>query len=173
MITLVRGDGIGPEVVDGAVRAIEATGAEIEWEARDAGASAIPKHGAPLPEATLESIRRTRLCLKGPLATPIGGGYRSVNVALRREFDLYANVRPARTFAGLPERYDNVDLVVVRENTQGEYSGIEHYIDPTRSAAEAISIITRYGCDRIVRFAFEYARANGRKRSRWCTRRTS
>jgi isocitrate dehydrogenase (NAD+) len=163
VITLLRGDGIGPEVVDGAVRAIEATGAEIEWEARDAGASAIPKHGAPLPEETLESIRKNRLCLKGPLATPIGGGYSSVNVALRREFDLYANVRPARTFAGLPGRYDHVDLVVVRENTQGEYSGIEHYIDPTRNAAESISIITRHGCDRIVRFAFEYARANRRK----------
>jgi isocitrate dehydrogenase (NAD+) len=164
VITLLRGDGIGPEVVDGAVRAIEATGAEIEWDSRDAGASAIPKHGAPLPEETLESIRKNRLCLKGPLATPTGGGYSSVNVALRREFDLYANVRPARTFAGLPGRYDHVDLVVVRENTQGEYSGIEHYIDPTRNAAESISIITRHGCDRIVRFAFEYARANGRKR---------
>ena len=163
-VTLIRGDGIGPEVVDGAVRAIEATGAAIEWQPADAGAGAVPTHGTPLPDATLESIRRNRLCLKGPLATPIGGGYRSVNVALRLEFDLYANLRPARTFAGLANRYDNVDLVVVRENTQGEYSGIEHYIDPTRSAAEAISIITRHGCVRIVRFAFEYARANGRKR---------
>ncbi|HTB59391.1 MAG TPA: isocitrate/isopropylmalate family dehydrogenase [Polyangia bacterium] len=163
VVTLLRGDGIGPEVVDAAVRAIEATGAEIDWEPRDAGAGAIPQHGAPLPEVTLESIRRTRLCLKGPLATPVGGGYASVNVALRREFDLYANVRPARTFAGLAGRYDQVDLVVVRENTEGEYSGIEHYIDPARNAAEAISIITRHGCDRIVRFAFEYARANGRK----------
>jgi isocitrate dehydrogenase (NAD+) len=163
VVTLLRGDGIGPEVVDAAVRAIEATGAEIEWEPRDAGAGAIPQHGAPLPEATLESLRRTRLCLQGPLATPIGGGYASVNVALRRELDLYANVRPARTFAGLAGRYDQVDLVVVRENTEGEYSGIEHYIDPARNAAEAISIITRHGCDRIVRFAFEYARANKRK----------
>ena len=164
VVTLLRGDGIGPEVVDAAVRAIEATGAEIDWEPRDAGAGAIPKHGAPLPEVTLESIRRTHLCLKGPLATPVGGGYASVNVALRREFDLYANVRPARTFAGLAGRYDHVDLVVVRENTEGEYSGIEHYIDPARNAAEAISIITRHGCDRIVRFAFEYARANQRKK---------
>jgi isocitrate dehydrogenase (NAD+) len=163
-ITLLRGDGIGPEVVDAAVRVIDATGAEIEWETRDAGTGAIAKHGAPLPEETLDSIRRTRLCLKGPLATPIGGGYSSINVALRREFELFANVRPARTFAGLRGRYDQVDLVVVRENTQGEYSGIEHYIDPTRSAAEAISIITRHGCDRIVRFAFEYARANRRQR---------
>src|SRR4029079_18981994 len=107
---------------------------------------------------------KNSLCLKGPLATPIGGGYRSVNVALRQEFDLYANLRPARVYQGLPNRYDKVDLFVVRENTQGEYSGIEHYIDPTKNAAEAISIITRHGCDRIVRFAFEYARANGRKR---------
>jgi isocitrate dehydrogenase (NAD+) len=162
-VTLIRGDGIGPEVVDAAVRAIEATGAEITWDPRDAGAGAIPKHGAPLPEATLASIRANRLCLKGPLATPIGGGYRSVNVALRQEFDLYANLRPARVYAGLPNRYDKVDLFVVRENTQGEYSGIEHYIDPTRSAAEAISIITRHGSDRIIRFAFEHARAAGRK----------
>jgi isocitrate dehydrogenase (NAD+) len=162
-VTLVRGDGIGPEVVDAAVRALEATGAEIEWDPQDAGAGAIQRHGAPLPDATLRSIRANRLCLKGPLATPIGGGYRSVNVALRQELDLYANVRPARTFQGIRSRYDRVDLVVVRENTQGEYSGIEHYIDPTRSAAEAISIITRHGCDRIVRFAFEHARATGRR----------
>jgi isocitrate dehydrogenase (NAD+) len=162
-VTLIRGDGIGPEVVDAAVRAIEATGAAIVWDPRDAGAGAIPKHGAPLPEATLASIRENRLCLKGPLATPIGGGYRSVNVALRQEFDLYANLRPARTFAGADSRYEKVDLFVVRENTQGEYSGIEHYIDPTRSAAEAISIVTRFGSDRIIRFAFEHARANGRK----------
>jgi isocitrate dehydrogenase (NAD+) len=163
-VTLLRGDGIGPEVIDAAVRAIEATGASIAWEPMDAGAGAIPIHGAPLPEATLASIRAHRVCFKGPLATPIGGGYRSVNVALRQEFDLYANVRPARSFAGLHTRYDKVDILVVRENTQGEYSGIEHFIDPTKSAAEAISIITRFGSDRIIRFAFEYARANGRKR---------
>jgi hypothetical protein len=162
-VTLIRGDGIGPEVVDAAVQAVEATGAQIEWEPQLAGAGAIPLAGAPLPEATVASIRANRLCLKGPLATPIGGGYRSVNVALRQEFDLYANLRPARTYAGLANRYEKVDLVVVRENTQGEYSGIEHYIDPTRSAAEAISIITRHGSDRIIRFAFEHARAAGRK----------
>jgi isocitrate dehydrogenase (NAD+) len=165
-VTLIRGDGIGPEVVDAAVRAVEATGALISWDPRDAGAGAIAQHGAPLPEATLASIRKNRLCLKGPLATPIGGGYRSVNVALRLEFDLYANLRPARTYVGLTSKYvhhDNVDLFVVRENTQGEYSGIEHYIDPSKSAAEAISIITRHGSDRIIRFAFEHARAAGRK----------
>ncbi len=163
LVTLIRGDGIGPEVVDAAVQAVEATGAEIAWDPQEAGAGAIPKAGSPLPEATLASIRSTRLCLKGPLATPVGGGYRSVNVALRQEFDLYANLRPARTYEGLANRYQDVDLIVVRENTQGEYSGIEHYIDPTRNAAEAISIITRHGCDRIVRFAFEHARATGRK----------
>ncbi|MFZ5894984.1 MAG: isocitrate/isopropylmalate dehydrogenase family protein [Myxococcota bacterium] len=163
-VTLIRGDGIGPEVVDAAVRAVDATGAAIEWEPHEAGAGAIPKHGAPLPDSTVASIRANRWCLKGPLATPIGGGYRSVNVALRQEFDLYANFRPARTYEGLRGRYEKVDLFVVRENTQGEYSGIEHYIDPSRSAAEAISIITRHGSDRILRFAFEFARANNRKR---------
>src|SRR4029079_13101507 len=100
---------------------------------------------------------KNSLCLKGPLATPIGGGYRSVNVALRQEFDLYANLRPARTYQGLKNRYDKVDLFVVRENTQGEYSGIEHYIDPTRSAAEAISIITKHGSDRLIRLAVQHA----------------
>ena len=163
-VTLIRGDGIGPEVMDAAVRAVEATSASVTWESMDAGAGAIPKHGAPLPEATLASIRTHRVCFKGPLATPVGGGYRSINVELRQEFELYANLRPVRSFLGLVTRYDKVDLAVVRENTQGEYSGIEHFIDPTKNAAEAISIITRFGCDRIVRFAFEYARAHGRKR---------
>jgi isocitrate dehydrogenase (NAD+) len=162
-VTLIRGDGIGPEVMDAAVRALEATGLSFDWEVMHAGANAIPVHGAPLPEATLESIRTNRICFKGPLATPVGGGYRSVNVALRQEFDLYANVRPARSFSGLATRYENVDLIVVRENTQGEYMGIEHFIDPSRSAAESISIVTRFGCDRIVRFAFELARAQQRK----------
>jgi isocitrate dehydrogenase (NAD+) len=163
-VTLIRGDGIGPEVIDAAVRLIEATGAAIDWEPADAGASAIPVSGAPLPHSTLESIKKNRLCLKGPLATPVGGGYRSVNVELRQELDLYANVRPARSFDGVASRYDHVDVVVVRENTQGEYMGIEHFIDPTRNAAESISIITRFGSDRIIRFAFEYARAHGRKK---------
>ena len=173
VITLVRGDGIGPEVVDGAVRAIEATGAEIEWEARDAGASAIPKHGAPLPEETLESIRRTRLCLKGPLTTPIGGGYSSINVALRREFDLFANVRPARTFAGLPGRYDKVDLVVVRENTQGEYRASS--TTSTRRAAPPRRSRSSRGTDATASFALRSnTRApTGASWSRSCTRRTS
>ena len=161
-VTLIKGDGIGPEVVDAAVEVLEAVGAPIEWEEADAGAGAIDRQGAPLPEATLASIRKNRLCLKGPLGTPVGSGYQSVNVALRHEFDLYVNLRPVRTYQGLENRYTNVDIVVIRENTQGEYSGIEHFIDPSRSAAEAISIITRFGCDRIIRYAFEYARAASR-----------
>ena len=163
-VTLIKGDGTRTEVIDSAIQVIEVTGVSLDWELAEAGAGAVAKHEAPLPEATVESIRRNHLCLKGPLATPIGGGYKSVNVALRQEFDLYANVRPAHTFDGLENKYAHVDLVVVRENTQGEYSGIEHFIDPTRSAAEAISIITRYGCDRIIRFAFQYARDKGRRR---------
>src|ERR1700682_5887452 len=162
-VTLIPGDGIGPEVVDAAVQAIEAAGAKLQWERAAAGASAVPTHGTPIPAETLESIRRNKLALKGPLATPIGEGYRSVNVALRKEFDLYANVRPARSFAGVETRYTGVDLVVVRENTQGLYSGVEHYVDEERSAAESISIITRKGSERIVEYAFEYAKAHRRR----------
>ncbi len=162
-VSLIHGDGIGPEVIAAAVRAIDATGAAISWEPAIAGAGAISAHGTPLPDETVAALRRTSLALKGPLATPVGEGYRSVNVALRKEFDLYANVRPARSFEGVRTRYDNVDLVVVRENTQGLYSGVEHYIDDEHSAAESISIITRKGSERVVRFAFEYAKKNGRR----------
>src|SRR5258708_5821058 len=157
-VTLIPGDGIGPEVVDAAVQAIEAAGAKLEWQRAAAGAGAVPTHGTPIPAATLESIRRNKLALKGPLATPIGDGYRSVNVALRKEFDLYANVRPARSFAGVETRYTGVDLIVIRENTQGMYAGDEH------NAAESISIITRKGSERIVEYAFQYAKTRGRKR---------
>ncbi|GAC1340700.1 MAG: isocitrate dehydrogenase [Myxococcales bacterium] len=163
-VTLIPGDGIGPEVVDAAVQAIEAAGAKLEWHRAAAGAGAVPTHGTPIPPETLESVRRTKLALKGPLATPIGDGYRSVNVALRKEFDLYANVRPARSFAGVETRYTGVDLVVIRENTQGMYSGVEHYVDDERTAAEAISIITRKGSERIVEYAFQYAKTRGRRR---------
>jgi isocitrate dehydrogenase (NAD+) len=126
--------------------------------------AAVEKEHDPLPARTIQSIERTKLALKGPLATPKGEGYRSVNVALRQHFDLYANVRPVRTIAGVPSRYDNVDLVVVRENTEDIYSGIEHYVGPGRTAAESIAVITRYGSERIVRYAFEYARKEKRKR---------
>src|SRR3954453_24084799 len=163
-VTLIPGDGIGPEVVSAAVEVIEAAGVKLEWHRAAAGAGAVPTHGTPIPAATLESIRNTKLALKGPLATPIGEGYRSVNVALRKEFDLYANVRPARSFAGVETRYTGIDLVVIRENTQGLYSGVEHFIDEERSAAESISIITRKGSERIVEYAFQYTKSRGRRK---------
>jgi isocitrate dehydrogenase (NAD+) len=162
-VTLIPGDGIGPEVVNAAVEAIEAAGAKLQWERAAAGAGAMATHGTPIPAETLESIRRNKLALKGPLSTPIGEGFRSVNVALRKEFDLYANVRPARSFAGVETRYSGVDLVVIRENTQGMYSGVEHYIDEERSAAESISIITRAGSARIIEYAFAYCKTNKRR----------
>src|SRR4051812_12151718 len=163
-VTLIPGDGIGPEVVAAAIEVIEAAGVRLEWQRVAAGAGAVPTHGTPIPASTLESIGQTKLALKGPLATPIGEGYRSVNVALRKEFDLYANVRPARSFAGVETRYTGVDLVVIRENTQGLYSGVEHFIDEERSAAESISIITRKGSERIVEYAFQYAKSRGRRK---------
>ena len=163
-VTLIPGDGIGPEVVNAAVEVIDQAGAKLSWERAAAGAGAVPTHGTPIPAETLESIRRNRLALKGPLATPVGEGYRSVNVALRKEFDLYANVRPAQSFAGVETRYTGVDLIVIRENTQGLYSGVEHYIDEERSAAESIAIITRKGSERIIEYAFQYCKTNRRRR---------
>src|SRR5258708_4480560 len=162
--TLSPGDGIGPEVVSAAVEAIEAAGAKLTWERAAAGASAVPTHGTPIPAETLDSIRRNKLALKGPLATPVGEGYRSVNVALRKEFALYANVRPARSFTGVETRFTGVDLVVIRENTEGLYSGVEHYIDEEHSAAETISIITRKGSERIIDYAFSLVRTRHRRR---------
>jgi isocitrate dehydrogenase (NAD+) len=163
-VTLVEGDGIGPEITAATLRAIEAAGGRLAWERADAGAGAIAKHGDPLPAATLASIAKNRIALKGPLGTPSGGGYRSVNVTLRQHFDLYANVRPAKTIPGVPSRYTGVDLVIVRENTEDLYAGIEHYVDARRSAAESIAVITRFGSERIIAYAFEYARRHGRKR---------
>ena len=163
-VTLIEGDGIGPEISAATVRAIEAAGGKLAWERADAGAGAVAKLGDPLPQATIDSIKRNTLALKGPLATPSGGGYRSVNVTLRQQFDLFANVRPAKTIAGVPSRYTNVDLVIVRENTEDLYAGVEHYVDPRRTAAESIAIITRFGSERVITYAFEYARAHGRKK---------
>jgi isocitrate dehydrogenase (NAD+) len=164
--TLIPGDGIGPDITDATVRVLEAAGAEFEWDRRLAGMAAVEKFDDPMPDETIESIERTGLALKGPLETPVGGGYRSVNVALRRTFDLYANVRPARSVV-TGGRFENVDIVLIRENTEGLYSGIEHYIaigkDP-RAAAESTAVVTRYGSDRIIRYAFEYAVAHGRKK---------
>lgn len=163
-VTLIPGDGIGPSICDAAVRIIDATGVPIEWEQVEAGLSALDKYKDPLPPYVLESIGRTRVALKGPLTTPVGSGFRSVNVALRKEFDLYANLRPARSFEGVQSRYKEIDLVIVRENTEEFYAGIEHYIDPSRSAAETIGVVTRSGSTRILEYAYEYARAARRKK---------
>jgi isocitrate dehydrogenase (NAD+) len=165
-ITLIPGDGIGPEVTNATVRVLQAAGAELEFDEQLAGVAALEKVSDPLPEATLESVRRNRIVLKGPLTTPSGTGFRSINVALRKEFDLYANVRPALTIVP-GGRYQDIDLVLIRENTEGLYVGVEHFIglegDP-RAAAESVMIITRFGAERICRYAFEYARRNGRKK---------
>ncbi len=164
--TLIPGDGIGPSISSATVRVLEAAGAEIDWDIQYAGQAGVAKYGDPIPEATLDSIKRTRLALKGPLETPVGEGFRSINVALRKTFDLYANIRPAHTIVK-GGRYDGIDLVLVRENTEGLYVGIEHYIkigsDP-RAAAESVAIITRVGSERIVRYAFDYAVKHGRKK---------
>lgn len=163
-VTLIEGDGIGPEIAAATVKAVEAAGGEITWERADAGAGAVDKHRDPLPQATLDSIKKNQLALKGPLATPSGGGYRSVNVTLRQTFDLFANVRPVQTIPGVPSRYTGVDLTIVRENTEDLYAGVEHYIDPRRTAAESIAIITKFGSERVIMYAFEYARKHKRKK---------
>jgi isocitrate dehydrogenase (NAD+) len=163
-VTLLRGDGIGPEIADATLRILEAAEAPLAFEERLAGQGALEREGDPLPARTLESIERTRLVLKGPLATPKGEGFRSVNVALRQRFDLYVNLRPARSIAGVPSRYQGVDVVVVRENTEDIYAGIEHYVGRGRSAAESIAVITRHGSERIVRWALAYARRERRRR---------
>ena len=165
-VTLIPGDGIGPSISSATVRVLEAAGADIDWDTQYAGQAGVAKYGDPIPEATLDSIKRTRLALKGPLETPVGEGFRSINVALRKTFDLYANIRPAHTIVQ-GGRFDGIDLVLVRENTEGLYVGIEHYIkigsDP-RAAAESVAIITRAGSERIVRYAFDYAVKHGRKK---------
>ena len=159
-VTLIPGDGIGPELARATITVLEATGLAFEWIPIDAGESQIAIHGTPLPEAVLDSIRETRVALKGPITTPVGEGFRSVNVSLRQALDLYANLRPARSMKGVETRYENVDLIIVRENTEDLYAGIEHMVGP--DAAESIKIITRAASERIARFAFEYAVANGR-----------
>ena len=163
-ISLLRGDGIGPEIADATLRALDAAGARVAWEDVPAGMLAFEREQDPLPARTLASIQRNRIALKGPLTTPIGTGFRSVNVALRQTFELYANVRPARSYAGVPSRYQAVDLIIVRENTEDLYSGVEHYVDARRSAAESIAIITRHASTRIAEYAFDFARRHGRRR---------
>ena len=165
-ITVIPGDGIGPEVTSATLRILNAAGADLEYDEQVAGIAGLEALRTPLPEVTLESIRRNGVCLKGPLTTPVGAGFRSINVAIRKAFDLYANVRPALSMTS-DGRYRDIDLVLIRENTEGLYVGVEHYIglegDP-KAAAESVMIITRFGAERIVRYAFEYAKANGRKK---------
>ncbi len=161
-VTLIRGDGIGPEVAEAALRVLQAVGADLAWDEQVAGQAAVERGLDPLPDATRASFRQTGLCLKGPLTTPIGGGYRSVNVALRKEFDLYANIRPSKTL--IPGgRYEGVDLVVVRENTEGLYVGDERYLDETHDVAESVARVTRSASRRVIEHAFRMAAARPRR----------
>jgi isocitrate dehydrogenase (NAD+) len=161
-ITLIPGDGIGPEIIAATVRIIEAAGVDIEWETHILGAQAQEKYGTTLPESTLESIRRNKVALKGPQMTPIGKGFTSVNVGLRKGLDLYANVRPIKALPNVPSRNPDLDLVVVRENTEDLYAGLEHVVVP--GVVESIKIITEKASTRIAQYAFDYAVANGRKK---------
>jgi isocitrate dehydrogenase (NAD+) len=165
-VTLIAGDGIGPEVSDAVVRILEAAariaGAEFAWEPFAAGASAFEKHGEYIPKELYESIERNRVALKGPVTTPVGGGFPSINVTLRKKFELYANFRPIKNLPGLETRYPGVDLVIVRENTEGEYVGLEHEVVP--GVVESLKVITQKGSTRIAKFAFEYARKHGRRK---------
>ncbi len=181
-ITLILGDGTGPEVVDAARRALEATGVEFQWDVVNAGASALEKEGSLLPERLFESIKRNKVALKGPTTTPVGTGFRSVNVALRKTLDLYACLRPCRSYLGIPSRYENVDIIIVRENTEDLYAGFE-FAEGTPEAEKLLSfvsqsigekarkdsgislkLISETASRRIARFAFEYARTNGRRK---------
>ena len=161
-VTLIPGDGIGPELADATKVVLAATGIQFDWDVQEAGESTIASEGTPLPNRVLESIRNNGVGLKGPITTPVGSGFRSVNVALRKELELYANVRPARSMAGVDSRYEDVDLLIVRENTEDLYAGVEHMVGP--DAAESIKIITRAASQRIARYAFEYAVKNGRRK---------
>lgn len=161
-ITLIPGDGIGPEVTSAMRKVVEASGADIQWEVVEAGESQIEKYGTPLPEHVIDTIKKNKVAIKGPVTTPVGKGFRSINVALRKSLDLYVNLRPVKSFKGIKSRYENVDLVIVRENTEDLYAGIEHKIGDY--AAESIKLITKPACERIVEFAFDYAKKNNRKK---------
>ena len=164
-ITLIPGDGIGPEITRATTKVLEHSGIKIEWEVVEAGLTALEKYHDPLPQGVIDSIDKNKIALKGPLTTPVAKGFRSINVALRKEFELYVNQRPAKTFKGIKSLYfDHIDLIIFRENTEEFYSGIEHYIDSSRSAAETIGIITRRGSERIIRYAFNYAKKHKRKK---------
>src|ERR671923_625633 len=161
-ITLIPGDGIGPEVTQATVRILEATGVKFEWETFEAGADAYEKYHEYIPRELIESIERTRVGLKGLVTTPIGGGFASINVELRKRFELYANFRPIRNLPHIPTRYPDVDLIIVRENTEGLYSGLEHEVVP--GVVESLKVITEKASTRIARFAFEFARIEHRKK---------
>lgn len=161
-VTLIPGDGIGPEVADAMQKIIDASGAKIEWHVFDAGNDVIQRYGTPLPQETLESIMRDKVAIKGPIGTPIGEGFASVNVQLRKTLDLYANYRPAKTIKGIKSRYDDIDLIIVRENTQGLYSGLEHIVVP--GVVESIRVITEKASEKIVKFAFDAARKYNRRK---------
>ncbi|HEX8152013.1 MAG TPA: isocitrate/isopropylmalate family dehydrogenase, partial [Thermoanaerobaculia bacterium] len=161
-ITLLPGDGIGPEVSGAVVSILECAGVDIEWEKYFVGAEAISRSGDPLPQEVLDSILRNKVALKGPVTTPVGTGFQSINVRLRKTLDLYANLRPVYSMPNVITRYEDIDLVVVRENTESLYAGLEHEVIP--GVVESLKIITRYASTRIARFAFEYARTHGRKR---------
>lgn len=160
-ITLIKGDGIGPEITDAVVKIIKAAGVDILWDIQTAGADVIEKEGVPLPQRVIDSVKRNKIALKSPVTTPIGKGFRSVNVQLRKELDLYANLRPCYNLPNIETRYENVDIVVVRENTEDLYAGIERQVD--ENTAESIKIITRAASERIAEFAFDYAVKNNRK----------
>jgi isocitrate dehydrogenase (NAD+) len=161
-VTLIPGDGLGPEVAGATVSVLRAAGVQLQWESFVVGAEALTKYGDPLPRDLIESIRRNKIGLKGPVMTPVGTGFVSSNVRLRKELDLYANLRPIKSLPGVPSRYENVDIVVVRENTEDLYSGLEHEVVP--GVVESLKIITEFASRRIARFAFAYARTEGRKR---------
>ncbi|MCQ4107837.1 isocitrate dehydrogenase [Aeromonas sp. JL9] len=163
-ITVIPGDGIGPSIIESAIQILTHAGCDFEYEYADAGLVALEKHGELLPQATLNLIEKNKVSLKGPLTTPVGGGFTSINVSLRKKFNLYANVRPVISFKGTRSRYDNIDIITVRENTEGMYSGAGQKRSDDNKSAEAMSIITREGAERIVKFAFELARQEGRKK---------
>ncbi len=163
-ITVIPGDGIGPSIIESAIQILTHAGCDFDYEYADAGLVALEKHGELLPQATLNLIEKNKVSLKGPLTTPVGGGFTSINVSLRKKFNLYANVRPVLSFKGTKSRYDNIDIITVRENTEGMYSGAGQKRSDDNQSAEAMSIITREGAERIVTFAFELARQEGRKK---------
>ncbi len=167
-VTLIKGDGIGPSIMEAAVKIIDATGVKINWEEAEAGMAAYDKFGTPIPDETLASIDKNRVAFKGPLTTPVGKGFRSINVALRQKYDLYANIRPARSWKGAQSKFEDIDIVVVRENTEGLYMGLEHFLTREQDIAESIAVITRKGSERIVEYAFKYAQDNSRKKVTVC-----